>query len=266
MGRRWALQRGRETDGGAGSGVASGAARRCRRRGVGGAGWRPELPPARPWSRCAAGVAGYQRRLFPPCATCARPMIPRRPCARPPVRRSVRLNDVLANTPTDRRDPARPWLLAPIDLQAIKAAGVTFAVSMIERVIEERARGNPDAAAAIRTEVQPPGRRRPGEAEAGIGGGGAAQAGADRAGRLEPVPGSRHRPGRGDFHQGAADGRGRHRHGCRHPPGVLMEQPGARGGAGGVVGRSDRRRDAGQRRESARRGRALGAAARQGEG
>ena len=50
--------------------------------------------------------------------------------------------------------PPKPWLLAPIDLQAIKAAGVTFAVSMLERVIEERARGNPAAAAAIRAEVQ----------------------------------------------------------------------------------------------------------------
>ena len=46
-----------------------------------------------------------------------------------------------------------PWLLAPIDLQAIKAAGVTFAVSMLERVIEERARGDPEAAAAIRAEI-----------------------------------------------------------------------------------------------------------------
>jgi fumarylacetoacetate (FAA) hydrolase family protein len=44
-------------------------------------------------------------------------------------------------------------LLAPIDLQVIKAAGVTFAVSMLERVIEERARGNPDSATAIRAEV-----------------------------------------------------------------------------------------------------------------
>ncbi len=44
-------------------------------------------------------------------------------------------------------------LLAPIDLQAIKAAGVTFAVSMLERVIEERARGNPDSSAAIRREI-----------------------------------------------------------------------------------------------------------------
>ena len=61
---------------------------------------------------------------------------------------------VLANTPPDRRDRTKPWLLAPIDLQAVKAAGVTFAISMLERVIEERARGNPAAAAAIRTEVQ----------------------------------------------------------------------------------------------------------------
>jgi len=61
---------------------------------------------------------------------------------------------ILANTPPDARDPRRPHLLAPVDLQAVKAAGVTFAVSMLERVIEERARGHPDAAAAIRTEVR----------------------------------------------------------------------------------------------------------------
>jgi fumarylacetoacetate (FAA) hydrolase family protein len=63
------------------------------------------------------------------------------------------LGDVLANTPPESRDPNRPWLLAPIDLQAIKAAGVTFVVSMIERVIEERARGDLNAATAIRAEV-----------------------------------------------------------------------------------------------------------------
>ena len=60
---------------------------------------------------------------------------------------------LLANTPAETRDPALPWLLAPIDLQAIKAAGVTFAVSMLERVIEERARGDMNAAGAIRDEV-----------------------------------------------------------------------------------------------------------------
>ncbi|MFC0388118.1 fumarylacetoacetate hydrolase family protein [Muricoccus vinaceus] len=79
--------------------------------------------------------------------------------------------EILANTPPDRRDHARPWLLAPVDLQAIKAAGVTFAVSMLERVIEERARGDSGAAAAIREEVvrlvgDDLSRLRPGSAEA----------------------------------------------------------------------------------------------------
>ncbi len=63
------------------------------------------------------------------------------------------LDTVLANTPPGARDRTRPWLLAPLDLQAIKAAGVTFVVSMIERVIEERARGDLSAAVAIRAEV-----------------------------------------------------------------------------------------------------------------
>src|SRR4051794_3255881 len=39
------------------------------------------------------------------------------------------LDEIAANTPPDRRDRSRPWLLAPIDLGVIKAAGVTFAVS-----------------------------------------------------------------------------------------------------------------------------------------
>ena len=63
------------------------------------------------------------------------------------------LDAVLRNTPADTRDATKPWLLAPIDLQAIKAAGVTFVLSMIERVIEERARGDMSAAAEIRTVV-----------------------------------------------------------------------------------------------------------------
>ncbi|MDW4497383.1 fumarylacetoacetate hydrolase family protein [Sulfitobacter sp. D35] len=44
-------------------------------------------------------------------------------------------------------------LLAPCDLQAVKAAGVTFAGSMIERVIEERAKGDPAKADALRREI-----------------------------------------------------------------------------------------------------------------
>jgi fumarylacetoacetate (FAA) hydrolase family protein len=70
-----------------------------------------------------------------------------------PGERVGTLADILSNTPPDRRDTSKPWLLAPIDLQAIKAAGVTFATSMIERVIEERARGNPQAAEGIRQDI-----------------------------------------------------------------------------------------------------------------
>lgn len=63
------------------------------------------------------------------------------------------IEDVYRNTAFDTRDPERPWFLAPHDLQAVKAAGVTFAVSMIERVIEERARGDLDAAAGLRAVI-----------------------------------------------------------------------------------------------------------------
>jgi len=51
------------------------------------------------------------------------------------------------------RDPARPRLLSPVDLQAVKAAGVTFAVSLLERVIEEQARGSPEKADLIRADI-----------------------------------------------------------------------------------------------------------------
>ena len=50
-------------------------------------------------------------------------------------------------------DPAHRHLLAPTDLQPIKAAGVTFADSMVERVIEEQARGDAARADAVRREV-----------------------------------------------------------------------------------------------------------------
>ena len=53
--------------------------------------------------------------------------------------------------PNERSDPT---LLAPVDLQCIKAAGVTFAVSAIERVIEERARGDAAAARDVRDRLE----------------------------------------------------------------------------------------------------------------
>jgi fumarylacetoacetate (FAA) hydrolase family protein len=63
------------------------------------------------------------------------------------------IDAIMANTPPETRDHTKPWLLAPVDLQALKAAGVTFATSMLERVIEERARGNPAAAVEIRASI-----------------------------------------------------------------------------------------------------------------
>jgi fumarylacetoacetate (FAA) hydrolase family protein len=68
-----------------------------------------------------------------------------------PAERSWPVEEVLANSLGRRHD--QPHLLAPCDLQAVKACGVTFARSMVERVIEERARGDFRVAAAIRQQI-----------------------------------------------------------------------------------------------------------------
>eukprot|EP01037_Dinobryon_pediforme_P011134 gene11134-11215_t len=63
------------------------------------------------------------------------------------------VEDLLANSLPGARDTSRPWLLAPCDLQVVKAAGVTFAASLIERVIEEQARGDATRAQGLRSQV-----------------------------------------------------------------------------------------------------------------
>jgi len=63
------------------------------------------------------------------------------------------LEAMLANSAPQARDPALPWFLAPCDLQAIKASGVTFVSSMLERVIEEQARGDPARAESVRKAI-----------------------------------------------------------------------------------------------------------------
>ncbi|SDM30837.1 Fumarylacetoacetate (FAA) hydrolase family protein [Modicisalibacter muralis] len=50
--------------------------------------------------------------------------------------------------------PRAPYLLAPCDVQAIKACGVTFAVSLLERVIEEQAGGDAARAGDLRRDLQ----------------------------------------------------------------------------------------------------------------
>lgn len=63
------------------------------------------------------------------------------------------LSDALANSDESARDERQAWLLAPCDLQAVKASGVTFVASLLERVIEEQARGDAGRADAIRLEL-----------------------------------------------------------------------------------------------------------------
>lgn len=60
---------------------------------------------------------------------------------------------VLANSVEATRNSALPYFLAPCDLQPIKAAGVTFVASMLERVIEEQARGDASRAQAVRASI-----------------------------------------------------------------------------------------------------------------
>lgn len=63
------------------------------------------------------------------------------------------LNQLLANSWSGKTDLKAPSLLSPIDLQAVKAAGVTFVVSLLERVIEEQARGDKAKADELRKDI-----------------------------------------------------------------------------------------------------------------
>ncbi|MGV0958556.1 MAG: fumarylacetoacetate hydrolase family protein [Limnohabitans sp.] len=60
---------------------------------------------------------------------------------------------VLNNSNETQRQADQPWFMAPCDLQAVKASGVTFVASMLERVIEEQARGDASRAEAVRQAV-----------------------------------------------------------------------------------------------------------------
>ena len=63
------------------------------------------------------------------------------------------IEPVLANTLAAERDQSLPYFLTPVDLQAVKACGVTFVCSMLERMIEERAGGDPEKAASMRATI-----------------------------------------------------------------------------------------------------------------
>ncbi len=64
-----------------------------------------------------------------------------------------RVEDLLRNSAAERRSGGTPYFLSPVDLQAVRACGVTFIASMLERVIEEQAHGDPAQAEALRTSI-----------------------------------------------------------------------------------------------------------------
>ena len=66
------------------------------------------------------------------------------------TQRVASLEAALANSDEANLDKRHAWLLAPCDLQALKASGVTFIASLLERVIEEQARGDASKAESIR--------------------------------------------------------------------------------------------------------------------
>ena len=111
----------------------------------------------------ALPVAPYQGQLFdlsPLAPTCSHWMERAQPAAdlaralaSGELRAIASLDTVLANSDEATRDSAQPWLLAPCDLQVIKASGVTFVASLLERVIEEQARGDAARAEGIRREL-----------------------------------------------------------------------------------------------------------------
>lgn len=117
--------------------------------------WQPGLGPV-----LVAAQAGALHDLSAQAATCADLLDRDDPAAAVRAalaggapRLPATLAEVLANSDESRRDAQRPWLLAPNDLQAVKAAGVTFVASMLERVIEERARGDASQALAVRQQL-----------------------------------------------------------------------------------------------------------------
>ncbi len=63
------------------------------------------------------------------------------------------INMIADNSWSEKSNSAVPSLVSPIDLQAVKASGVTFVVSLLERVIEEQAKGDKAKADSLRADV-----------------------------------------------------------------------------------------------------------------
>jgi fumarylacetoacetate (FAA) hydrolase family protein len=116
--------------------------------------WQPDVGPV--LVACVGGDGGVMRDISRVALTCSQLLELDNPAAA--VRAALPLAPVvaplaavLANCDETLRDVSRPWLLAPCDLQVVKASGVTFVASLLERVIEEQARGDASKAQGIRS-------------------------------------------------------------------------------------------------------------------
>jgi fumarylacetoacetate (FAA) hydrolase family protein len=114
--------------------------------------WRPELGGPSVVAIHSFGVDDVSAE-FPTMSTLLDLPEPARAVREATGQRIGSLQDLLANSDESQRDPTKPWLLAPCDLQVMKAAGVTFASSMLERVIEEQAGGDARRAEEVRARV-----------------------------------------------------------------------------------------------------------------
>jgi len=113
--------------------------------------WRPRLRPL-----CRGEFARWRfdiSKCSPPCAICASHRIGSGAAAAA----GERIGDlaaILANTTEDNRDVSKPWLADADRPAGCRRLRVTFAISLLERVIEEQARGAPERAAQARAEVE----------------------------------------------------------------------------------------------------------------
>lgn len=73
--------------------------------------------------------------------------------ADPNITKVGTFEEILNNSLYHQKDHTKPFFLAPNDTQAVKACGVTFIKSLLERVIEERAKGEPQLAMQLRDEI-----------------------------------------------------------------------------------------------------------------
>ncbi|MFO1539420.1 MAG: fumarylacetoacetate hydrolase family protein [Chloroflexota bacterium] len=115
-----------------------------------------------PATRCPAGIGGPTPVVLRPDG--AYDLLPFGPtvadllertdllalAARTDLRRVADLAELVGSSPAEARRPDVPAFLAPFDLQVVRACGVTFAESLIERVIEEGARGDAARARELR--------------------------------------------------------------------------------------------------------------------